>query len=480
MILKRILFVFLISVSFNSYSSQDSTINTLIKELKSDPSDSAKVQLMGKLSFEFQYIDFKRSLYYATQALKLAKQTNDQRGVAKSYNFIGLSYSSVGKLDKALQNYLAAFNANKKAGIEQETSKNLNNIADILLKLGDIANAKKYIQQAYTINKKYNNKSSMAFSLMLMARMFSIQNIHGKAIIYLNNAKKEASGSKGVLDEGFFNAELGDIYLKAGIIDSAEIAYNDVLNFKLAEPDQIINAYCGLAILAKDRGALKLSKDFFDKALFKANSSNAQFKLIKIYEGLIDLSLTMKDFKVTIDYMSKKDTLKDELLGYQIAGKIFNDLNSNITEQKDLENEELRKDAAVNGNALSKQKVFLAILLIGISLLICLGFIAFYNFKRKNKAYEKLYEANQIIKRHNANLEQMVAKRTETIFLKNKKLKELAYFNSHKLRKHLANILGLIFLVKDERENEEYLNLLESEAQSLDQTINQINKMIDD
>jgi adenylate cyclase len=480
MTLKYILFVFLMFFSCACFSSQDSSIKASIKELKSATNDAAKVRIMGKLSFVYLYVDFTRSLYYSTKALKLAKRINYPRGIAKSYNFIGLSYSSIGKLDKALQNYLGALNANKKAGIEDETAKNFNNIAEVLLKMGDVENAKKYIAQAYSLNEKYKNKRSTAFSLMLMARIYSAQNTHTKALTHLNKAKETAEGIIGVFDEGFFNTELGDIYLRAGIVDSAELAFNRVLNFKTAKQDQVIAAYCGLATLAKDRGKLKESKAFFNKALSIAVNSGAQFELIKIYEGLSNLALTMKDYPSTIAYMSKKDTLKNELLGIQTSGKIFNELNTIITEQKDTENEELRIEAVLKENELSKQRIILTILLVGITVSVFLGFIAFSNFKKKNKAYKKLHDANIIITKHNTNLEQMVAKRTDTIFLKNKKLKELAYFNSHRLRKHLANILGLISLVKDERENEEYLRLLDTEAKSLDQTINQINTMTDD
>ena len=485
MILKRVFFVILIFFSCAIYSAQNSTpqdliIKSSISQLKTEKTDSIKVRIMGSLSFSYQYLDFKRSLYYATEALKLAKRINYQRGIAKSYNFIGLSYSSIGKLDKALQNYLAAFNTNKKAGIEPETAKNLNNIAEVLLKMGDVANAKKYLTQAYRINKKFENKSSKAISLMLMARMFSSQGMYNKALSYIKEAENEATGIDGIFDEGYLYTELGDVYLKAGMIDSAEIAFKKVLNFKKAEPDQLINAFIGLATLAKDKNAYIESKMFFDKALLIAVKSNAEFELIKVYEGLSNLSLIMKDYKTTIMYMSKKDTLQDALLGYKTSGKILSDLNNTITEQKDIENEELRIEAVLKENELSKQRIILIILLVGIMVSVSLGFIAFSNIKKKNKAYEKLYEANLIIRKHNTNLEQMVAKRTDTIFLKNKKLKELAYFNSHLLRKHLANILGLISLLKDERENEEYLKLLDSEAQSLDQTINQINKMIDD
>ena len=485
MILKRVFFIILMFFSCVVYSAQDSTsqdsiINSGLSQLKIEKTDSIKVKIMGRLSFSLRYLDFKRSLYYATEALSIAKKINYQRGIAKSYNFIGLSYSSIGKLDKALQNYLAAFNTNKKAGIESETAKNLNNIADVLLKMGDVANAKKYVTQAYNINKKYKNKTSKAVSLVLMARMFSKKGMYNNALVYINKAENEAVGSNGIIDEGYLNTELGDVYLMAGIVDSAEIAFKKVLDFKKAEPDQLINAYYGLATLAKDKNAYVESKMFFDKALLIAVKSNAEFELIKVYEGLSNLSLIMEDYKTTIMYMSKKDTLQDALLGYKTSGKIFTDLNNIITEQKDTENEGLRIEAVLKENELSKQRIILVILIIGIMVSVSLGFIAFSNIKKKNKAYEKLHQANQTIRKHNANLEKMVTKRTDTIFLKNKKLKELAYFNSHRVRKHLANILGLISLLNDERENEEYLKILDSEAQYLDQTINQINKMIDD
>jgi hypothetical protein len=104
--------------------------------------------------------------------------------------------------------------------------------------------------------------------------------------------------------------------------------------------------------------------------------------------------------------------------------------------------------------------------------------MAMFSFRSRNKAYTKLNIANEIIQKHNQNLEQSVEKRTATILEKNKKLEDLAYFNSHNVRRHLANILGLIFLIKEEGNKDEYLNLIESESKSLDETIKQINKMI--
>ena len=41
----------------------------------------------------------------------------------------------------------------------------------------------------------------------------------------------------------------------------------------------------------------------------KKKLANAQFELIKVYEGLSGLSLSMKDYKSTINFMIKKDNI---------------------------------------------------------------------------------------------------------------------------------------------------------------------------
>jgi tetratricopeptide (TPR) repeat protein len=459
-------------------TSVDSLITGTINELNRKNKDTVKVRLMGKLSYLYQYVDFKKSFLYADSALTLAKKIDYKEGIAKSYNFLGLTYSTIGKLDLALVNYLAALRENEKNGIEAETAKNLNNIGETLIKIGDDTTGIKYIQRAYRINKKYNNKNSMAISLSLMAEVYLYRKDYKNALLHLYEAKKISIYTDGAFDDGYFYNKLGKIYLKQGNLDSAFYSFKKVSNIYEAEPDKKIGSLFGLSEIAISKSDFKESNKLLEQALEIAKKSNARLELIRVYKGLSDVAYQKNELKNSIFYLNKSTSLKDSLLGFQTSGQILSSLNKIINEQKDRENGQLRLESEIKQNELSKQNIILVILIIGITISILLAIIAMFSYRSRNRAYTKLNVANEIIQKNNQNLEQSVEKRTATILEKNKKLEDLAYFNSHNVRRHLANILGLIFLIKEEGNKDEYLNLMESESKSLDETIKEINKMI--
>jgi tetratricopeptide (TPR) repeat protein len=144
--------------------------NAQIKNIQSRSIDSSlniidttkdiylKIGLIGKVSFAYQYIDFDKSGLYTDSLIKLSRKINYKNGLAKGYNFLGLAYHTTGKLDLALKNYLFALYINRAAGIEKETAKNLNNIANVLITIDDFEGAKIYVKEAYIVNNKFNNK----------------------------------------------------------------------------------------------------------------------------------------------------------------------------------------------------------------------------------------------------------------------------------------------------------------------------------
>lgn len=469
-------FLFLILLS-STVLAQEISLQDRVKNLHNLSNDTAKVIEMGQISYMYQYQDSYKSLFYADSALQLAKKINYRLGIAKSYNFLGLAYAAIGKLDFALKNYLEALSTNKNSGMEKETSKNLNNIAEVLITIGDIESASIYVNQAYAINKKYNNLKSLVISLSLMSDVYLGKSDYKKALYYLENANAIKSNELQIFDEGFYYSKLGKIDLMRGSLDAAGNSFNKVLNFKNAEPDQIINAYTGLAIIKSKKKQYTESKKLLNKALFIANKTHAEIHLLYIYEHMIQLSKDMNDLPNEVFYLTQKDSLKDQLLGYSTSGSISSSLNKIITDKKEKENEELRLQSALNMKKLNEQKTTFILLIVGISVSLLLGFTVLFNFRSKNKAYKKLDLANQQILKHNANLEQMVEKRTATISQKNAKLKEVAYFNSHRVRKHMANILGLIQVASFENEKQEFFELIESEAKSMDETLSEINAM---
>lgn len=100
------------------------------------------------------------------------------------------------------------------------------------------------------------------------------------------------------------------------------------------------------------------------------------------------------------------------------------------------------------------------------------------------KAEEEVRTANEQLKVVNDNLELIVEARTQKVRLKNEKIKEVAFLNSHKVRAPLVRILGLINLFKSgELTLDESISIndkIYDSAIELEETTRHINEELND
>jgi hypothetical protein len=82
----------------------------------------------------------------------------------------------------------------------------------------------------------------------------------------------------------------------------------------------------------------------------------------------------------------------------------------------------------------------------------------------------------------NQNLETIVKKRTAQLDLQNKRIKELTYSNSHKVRAHVARIIGLVTLTKENKLEEEEQKFcytqIQKQAFDLDEETKEISRKL--
>ncbi len=99
--------------------------------------------------------------------------------------------------------------------------------------------------------------------------------------------------------------------------------------------------------------------------------------------------------------------------------------------------------------------------------------------ERKNKEID---EKNKVIEAQNLNLEKLVDQRTQQIQLQKEQLLKYAFFNSHKVRAPLSNMLGIIELLEhanlEESELQRLLTMLNDQAHRLDQEIQFVQDII--
>jgi two-component system, sensor histidine kinase LadS len=95
---------------------------------------------------------------------------------------------------------------------------------------------------------------------------------------------------------------------------------------------------------------------------------------------------------------------------------------------------------------------------------------------------DKILAQKESIRSMNKSLEDKVKKRTQILSYQNEKFKEYTFANSHKVRKPLANVLGLINLIDEEDVPpiiHDYMKMLAQNAHELDDVIREMNTILD-
>ncbi|NTW33351.1 MAG: tetratricopeptide repeat protein, partial [Bacteroidetes bacterium] len=90
-----------------------------------------------RLSNEYSASDFEKAMGYGIKGLELSKKIGFIKGIAQSYNNIGVTYYFHGKYSQALESYLKSLKINEKAGNLKGISDCYNNIGAVNYEQGD-------------------------------------------------------------------------------------------------------------------------------------------------------------------------------------------------------------------------------------------------------------------------------------------------------------------------------------------------------
>ena len=139
----------------------------------------------------------------------------------------------------------------------------------------------------------------------------------------------------------------------------------------------------------------------------------------------------------------------------------------------------------------SRQRLFIIFGGLGLFLTLVLLIVLYRFYDSKKKSHHLLEVMNTEILRQkkeiesiNENLDHQVKERTKELEKRNQKLFEYALINAHNIRGPLANILGLLRLMKrhegDAAMREQIKKKLEYSANMLDESIHEINEMLEE
>ncbi|MBK7309415.1 MAG: sensor histidine kinase [Sphingobacteriaceae bacterium] len=420
---KALTYIIFIFCSIVSAHNNDS----LIASLKTNIPDSTKLQTLSDLNWNYLGIDLDKAMRFAEQELELAKKSNNQKFIAQGYNDIGIVHMKRSNYREALKWHKLALEIRLKLKSDLDKASSYSKLGVCSEEISDHVASLEYALKALDIYEKLQNKPYIAFTLNTICNINGNLKQYGNMMTYARRGYKLAKESGSLEAEaGAWNyiayayegmkkadsaiyagkkafelfVELGDSNLIAGTLNN--LGYYHRLAFKDKEA---LTYYEKALVIAHNIG------DISSEALYNCNVSNiylamkkydlcekyikeaerlskgdvSKDNLLSIYKTLGQLYAYTGRGVQANDYYEKYALLKDELFSGETAKQLSEMQVKYDTERKITENILLQNENELKTAQLSKNRLLLIFLIVGIILIAAVSYLLFVRTKLKQK-----------------------------------------------------------------------------------------------
>ena len=134
--------------SIGSFSQDQHAIDSLQAFLSQKIADTARVNTLHQLFLEYEFIDRSKAKSSLTQAMELAKETEYQVGIIKSYNYLGYLEDDVGNYPEAMDYFLQALRIARNTGNKKLTAFTIGNMGSVYTRQGNYLKALEFHLEA--------------------------------------------------------------------------------------------------------------------------------------------------------------------------------------------------------------------------------------------------------------------------------------------------------------------------------------------
>lgn len=237
--------------------------------------DTQYVNLLNVTGFNYYSSAPQKTLQYGEEALKLSQKLKFDKGIAESYNTLGIHQLVTGNYPEAIKYYKQAMKMFRKV-------KNLEKVAKLQFNLGTVASN----QAQYNVAIDYYLKAAKYFQ--------KVKNTRALADCY-NNMGVAYKRRKGHKDAAHYYALALEGY--------------KAVNSQIG----ITSAYINLGRISQVMKQYPKALDYYNKALtitFKTGSKRAR---AACYHNIGEVKAALNTHKEAIEYYQKSNTIEEEL-----------------------------------------------------------------------------------------------------------------------------------------------------------------------
>jgi len=417
----------------------------------------------------------KEALTHFQEVLRLREAEGDTALISGALNNLAVAYQELGEYGLALDQHIRSLALKEALGDSARIRVTYNNIGLIYEQIEDFPQARSYYRRALAIFPVSADTNAFATNLYNIGVTYFKENLSDSARLCWQQSQPLVVALQDQRMIALHEMYFGVLDQQAGALQGAETQIREALvKFEaLGKQDQIVTAstYLGFNLLAQGqpREALASCQRGYAIAEAEALLSKQVECLRCLHESLGALGRKGEAYQMALSYYELRDSLANEDVHKQIVRK---DLEYGFRKEQLQDSLELVQENALvrmqyEDELEDQQTLTFFMIVIGVLLLGLVIMLVFMT--RSNREVSK-------------QLEVRVKERTEELEKQKDQLAEFAFINAHLLRQPLAQILGLVTLVRiaqSQDELEHYIQLLEESAAKLDRVVHDIRDVVE-
>ncbi len=377
--MKTILLLFLFAISSFAYADQLDSLENALKTARGE----LKVKTLNELFRSLINSDPVKAIGYTREALTLATELDDRKGMAAAYNNLGVAYKNQGALDKSLEYYLISLKIYEKLQNEDGIATSKSNIASLYSMKKDYGQAMKYFEEAHATFTALGDQSKMIFSMNNLGNLHSELQLYEQAMKYYSQASQLSQKSGKIYSDPLSN--IGNLYFKQGNYQRAVGNYEQALKIAKKENNQltILNILSNLGEVYARAGQGVKAQVYLDSAMLLNKQLQAY-----IYEPTILKSMALNyskqnKMKDAYETMVRYDLVKEKIYGEESSRKIAQMEIALDLQEKEKELEALKIKEQVKSLELKHTRTAIIAIVLGAMVLFSIINLFFFQKKRR-------------------------------------------------------------------------------------------------
>ena len=416
-------------------------IDSLFQVLRTSKQDSNKVLLLYNLSREFFNSDIDRAEKYSNRALFLSERLGYKKGIAMSYNNLGIInyykaiynialtyhdrsleimseignrkgmagsfnnkgavYTQQGEFALAIEQYLNSIRILEEVNDQEGVGKSYNNIGLVYYLQGNYDQAEDYYSKALEILKPLKNHSVISDIMNNLGIISFEKGEYEESLEYHFKSLDGRAGTNNQRGMATSYTNIGDVYAAKEVIDKAMEYQKKALEIQeeLGDKKGMLSSIQGLARVQSLSGNSDQALKYMEDVISISSEIGAKKELRDAYNEISEIYIRKGDYKKALSFKNRYAQMKDTLFSEQTQ-EIATNLETKFeNEKKTKEIEILQRENEIQELQLGRNRIL--IISFTISLLLALVSVVLYartNRDRK-KAFSLLQKQNESIKK---------------------------------------------------------------------------------